>query len=81
MLHIVLAAKQPFRRELHSTVIEKIIWVDLGIVLIYAYVGKQEATSQFLLLSNNVLYIVSHTMNPVMYVPESSFGLKRWYQR
>ena len=49
MLHIVLAAKQPLRRELHSTVIEKIIWVDLGIVLIYAYVGKQEATISILI--------------------------------
>ena len=33
MLQIVLVAKQPLRRELHSTVIQKIIWVDLGIVL------------------------------------------------
>ena len=78
MLHIVLVAKQPLRRELHSTVIEKIIWVDLGIVLINAYVGKQEATISILIA---FLYIVPHTMNPVIYVPESSLGLKRWYQR
>ena len=33
MFHVVLPTKLSLRGELHTTVIEKTIWVDLGIVL------------------------------------------------
>ena len=62
MLHIVVATKQAIRSEFYTTVVQKVIMTNLGIIL----------QIQWIEIETILTYI--HTMKPVMKVSSSSLG-------